>query len=87
MVRYMKSTTTISKGGQISIPAAVRRRWQTRQLLVEDQGDALVLGPIPADPIAAAVGSLVGPGPSSAEVRSLVRAEEATANERRRSPA
>lgn len=87
MVRFMKPTTTISKGGQISIPASVRRRWQTQRLFVEDQGDALVLRPIPADPIAAAVGSLASPGPSSAEMRSLVRAEEATADERRRSPA
>ncbi len=79
----MKSTT-ISKGGQISIPAEVRRRWRTQRLFVEDQGDALVLRPIPADPIGAAVGSLAGPGPSGAELRSLVRAEEASADERRR---
>ena len=82
-VHIMKSTT-ISKGGQISIPAAVRRRWRTQRLLVEDQGDALVLRPIPADPIGAAVGSLAGPGPSGAEMRALVREEEALADERRR---
>jgi len=85
-VPLMKSTT-ISKGGQISIPAAVRRRWRTERLLVEDQGDALVLRPIPADPIGAAVGSLAGPGPDGAEMRSMVRAEEASADERRQSRA
>ena len=76
--------TTISKGGQISIPAEVRRRWRTQRLLVEDQGDALVLRPIPADPIGAAVGSLAGPGPTSAGLRSLVREEEALADARKR---
>ena len=84
MLRFqVMKPTTISKGGQISIPAAVRRRWRTRQLIVEDQGDALVLRPIPADPIGAAVGALAGPGPGGTEMRSLVREEEANADDRR----
>jgi len=84
MLRFqVMKPTTISKGGQISIPAAVRRRWRTRQLIVEDQGDALVLRPIPADPIGAAVGALAGPGPDGTEIRALVREEEANADDRR----
>lgn len=76
-------TTTISRGGQVSIPAVVRRRWGTTRVLLEDRGDALILRPIPADPIRAAMGSLAGPGPTSAETRARFRQEEVEAEERR----
>jgi AbrB family looped-hinge helix DNA binding protein len=66
----------ISKGGQITVPAEVRKRWGASRVMVEDLGDKLVLRPIPADPIGAAMGSLAGPGPSSDEMRAQVRREE-----------
>jgi bifunctional DNA-binding transcriptional regulator/antitoxin component of YhaV-PrlF toxin-antitoxin module len=68
--------TTISKGGQVSIPASVRRRWGTSHVVLEDQGTAVVIRPIPADPIGAAMGSLRGRGPSTDKLRRLVRDEE-----------
>ena len=77
-------TTTISKGGQVSIPADVRHRWGTRRVVVEDQGTALLIRPIPADPIGAAVGSLAGRGPDSHELRSIVREEEVAIDSGRR---
>ena len=49
---------SISTGGQISIPAMVRRRWGTTSVVLEDRGDHLVLRPVADDPIAAAEGSL-----------------------------
>ncbi len=76
-------TAVISKGGQVSIPAGVRRRWATRILLVEDEGDALVLRPVPDDPIGAALGSLAGIGPSNHEARRDTREEEARADRRK----
>lgn len=48
----------VSKGGQVSIPATVRHRWRTKTVVAEDQGDRLVLRPVPDDPVAAAMGSL-----------------------------
>jgi AbrB family looped-hinge helix DNA binding protein len=75
--------TTISKGGQVSIPAAVRRRWGTARLLVEDRGDSLVLRPLPFDPISAAIGSLSGPGPTSEALRATFREEGAEAEDRK----
>ncbi len=48
----------ISKGGQISIPAAIRRRWDTSIVVLEDQGCRIVVEPAPDDPIAAAEGTL-----------------------------
>jgi bifunctional DNA-binding transcriptional regulator/antitoxin component of YhaV-PrlF toxin-antitoxin module len=74
----------ISRGGQISIPAEVRRRWQTSRLSLEDRGNELILRPIPSDPIGAAIGSLAGPGPSTDEARARLRAEELRADARQR---
>lgn len=54
----MKTRMRISKGGQISIPASVRHRWGTSTLLLEDQGQRIVLEPVPDDPVAAAEGAL-----------------------------
>jgi bifunctional DNA-binding transcriptional regulator/antitoxin component of YhaV-PrlF toxin-antitoxin module len=85
IINLMKMTT-ISSGGQVSIPAEVRRRWQTRTLSVEDRGDALVLRPVPADPIGAALGSLAGPGPSSEEMWAETRSEEVKAEQRKWGP-
>lgn len=67
----------ISKGGQLSIPAPIRHRWATDRVLLEDRGNAIVVRPIPADPLAAARGSMRGPGPSVDELRELSRREEA----------
>jgi AbrB family looped-hinge helix DNA binding protein len=54
----MKRRVRVSKGGQISIPAPIRRRWATSTLALEDQGNRIVLEPAPDDPIAAAEGAL-----------------------------
>lgn len=74
----------ISKGGQVSIPAEVRKRWQTRRLQLEDRGEELVLRPAPDDPIAAAYGALKGRLTlTSEEMRRLAREEEAEIEERK----
>ncbi len=77
-------TTTISKGGQLSIPADVRHRWGTRQVVIEDRGGMLLVRPVPVDPIAAAIGSLAGRRPDTDESRALLR-EEAAADDVKRS--
>ena len=74
---------TISRGGQISIPADIRHRWGVRRVIIVEQGDALVVRPLPDDPIAAAMGSLAGPGPTTDELRAASRAEELLAYERK----
>jgi bifunctional DNA-binding transcriptional regulator/antitoxin component of YhaV-PrlF toxin-antitoxin module len=56
----MKTRMRISKGGQISIPAAIRHRWATLTVALDDQGDRIVIEPAPDDPIAAADGALAG---------------------------
>lgn len=41
----------------MSVPAEVRRRWNTNTVVVEDRGDHVVLRPAPDDPVAAAYGA------------------------------
>jgi AbrB family looped-hinge helix DNA binding protein len=71
-------TAEVSKGGQISIPAEIRRRWHTRLLALEDRGDEIVLRPLPEDPLAAAAGSLAEVTMASDQLRTLSRTDGAT---------
>ena len=75
----------ITSGGQISIPAAIRKRWGTKHVSVEDEGDRLVIRPSPDDPIGAARGSMkeMLKGTSSEEMRRQMREEEIEAEERK----
>lgn len=73
----------VTESGQISIPAEVRRRWEAKAVTVVDEGDRLILQPVPDNPVEAARGSLAGPGPTSEEMRADFRAEEAGAEKRR----
>jgi hypothetical protein len=52
-------------------------------VLLEDRGNAIVVRPIPADPLAAARGSMRRPGPTTDELREMTRAEEARAEARK----
>lgn len=74
----------ISKGGQISVPAEVRKRWGTRRLRLEDRGGEIVITPAPEDPVAAARGALKGRiRYTSEELRRMEREEEAEIEERK----
>ncbi len=85
MIRFMiMRTAKVTRGGQISIPSTIRRRWGTSTLTLEDLGDRIVLTPAPDDPIAAARGALAGElSLSSERLRGEARAAEAAAEERR----
>ena len=65
----------------MSVPAAIRHRWRTREVLVDDRGDYFVVRPAPEDPIAAFRGSLKG-SPASDATRRLAREEERRREER-----
>jgi hypothetical protein len=51
--------------------------------VVEDRGNAIVIRPIPDDPIGAAIGSLRGRSPNTDEVRAIVRDEESAIDEQK----
>lgn len=78
----------ISKGGQISIPAPIRHRWNTGTVALEDLGDRVVLTPAPDDPVAAAEGALANEfgALSIRELRRRARQDDAAATERRHLP-
>ena len=88
MIRFMsmKQRLRISKGGQISIPAAIRNRWATSTVALDDQGDRIVLEPAPDDPIAAAEGALAEEfgALDVARLRREAREDERSAEDRRR---
>lgn len=77
------SIVRISSGGQISVPADVRRRWGVTRLVVQDHGDHLTLVPLVDDPVAAAEGVLAGPPVDIEAARQRYRREDAAAVERR----
>jgi bifunctional DNA-binding transcriptional regulator/antitoxin component of YhaV-PrlF toxin-antitoxin module len=82
----MKSAK-ISRGGQISIPSGIRRRWGTSTLALEDLGDRVVLRPAPDDPIGAARGALTGElSMSSGQLRAQARGAESAGEAMRQSP-
>lgn len=67
---------TISRNGQVSIPAAARSRWQARQVVVVDLGDRVVMRPVVDEPIASLQGKYQGRGPSTDVARRRSRATE-----------
>ncbi|MEX2547007.1 MAG: hypothetical protein WD830_04370 [Chloroflexota bacterium] len=75
--------TKISQGGQVQVPAEVRKRWGTRDVIIHDAGAYIRISPIPDDPIGAVMGSLAGPGPSVNEMMRQHREEEAEIEERK----
>jgi len=70
-------------GGQVSLPASVRKRWGTSVVSVEDQGDSVVIRPLPEDPVAAARGALKGRLPPTEVLRRQTRRDEQAAEDRR----
>jgi bifunctional DNA-binding transcriptional regulator/antitoxin component of YhaV-PrlF toxin-antitoxin module len=73
----------ITTGGQISLPAAARSRWQTRSVAIEDRGDHVVVRPVPDDPISAARGALKGKVGPTKNLRTKARKDEMAAEDRR----
>jgi AbrB family looped-hinge helix DNA binding protein len=53
----------ITGAGQVSIPAEIRHRWATSTVAIEDEGDRIVLRPVPDDPIAALRGIFADDNP------------------------
>jgi AbrB family looped-hinge helix DNA binding protein len=74
---------TVSRNGQISIPAAVRHRWGTRAVLVIDHGDYAIVRPIPDDPVTSLQGTHAGAGTTSDQARAAERQSEDAAEQRR----
>jgi AbrB family looped-hinge helix DNA binding protein len=67
---------TVSRNGQVSIPAETRARWNTRQVLVVDLGDRVVMRPVGAEPVRALRGKYAKQGPATSRARRESRRED-----------
>jgi bifunctional DNA-binding transcriptional regulator/antitoxin component of YhaV-PrlF toxin-antitoxin module len=59
----------VTRNGQISLPAEIRRRWMAASVVVIDRGDYVIVRPVPDDVVSALQGSHAGPGPTVDEAR------------------
>jgi AbrB family looped-hinge helix DNA binding protein len=73
---------TVSRNGQVSIPAETRARWHTRKVIVVDLGDRIVMRPA-ADGGADLQGKYADRGPDTTSARKAARREDATRQRRR----
>jgi len=64
---------TVSRNGQVSIPAETRARWNTRQVVVVDLGDRVVMRPISEHPVSELKGKYANRGPSADAARAQER--------------
>lgn len=60
---------TVSRNGQVSIPAETRARWNTRQVLVVDLGDRVVMRPVGDDQVGDLRGKYAKQGPTTSRAR------------------
>lgn len=68
---------TISRNGQVSIPADARSRWNTRRVVVVDLGDRVVMRPLSDEPLGDLEGKYRGRGPRTDRARKQARSEDA----------
>jgi AbrB family looped-hinge helix DNA binding protein len=68
---------TVSRNGQVSIPADTRARWNTRRVVVVDLGDRVVMRPLGDHPVDDLEGKYRGRGPTTDRARQQARNEDA----------
>lgn len=74
---------TVSRNGQVSIPAEARARWNTRQVVVVDLGDRVVMRPVAPDAVAELEGKYRGRGPRTDTARRQARRDDAAREKQR----
>ena len=74
---------TVSRNGQVSIPAEARARWKTRQVLVVDLGDRVVMRPVSDHPVEELRGKYAGRGHGTDRARNAARRDDAARARRR----
>jgi bifunctional DNA-binding transcriptional regulator/antitoxin component of YhaV-PrlF toxin-antitoxin module len=74
---------TVSRNGQVSIPAKTRARWNSHQVIVVDLGDHVVIRPASSRPIADLEGKYRGRGQTADRARARERVAEQARGRRR----
>ena len=67
---------TVSRNGQVSIPAGARARWNARRVVVVDLGDRVVMRPLGDQPVNELQGKYRGRGPTTERARKAARDED-----------
>jgi len=73
----------VTSSGQISLPAALRRRWGAARVLVIDRGDYAIVRPMPEDIVGFLRGSITPGETTLADIRAEERADESRREESR----
>jgi bifunctional DNA-binding transcriptional regulator/antitoxin component of YhaV-PrlF toxin-antitoxin module len=76
-MRATSHVMTVSRNGQVSIPAETRARWNARHVVVVDLGDRVVLRPLTERPIDDLRGKYHGRGPRTDRARAQARSDDA----------
>ena len=71
----------VTSSGQISLPAALRRRWGADRVLVVDRGDYAIVRPMPDDIVDFLRGSVSASGGSLEGIRLAERAADSRREE------
>lgn len=66
----------ISRNGQISLPAGIRRRWSTERVVVLDRGDHVVIRSLPDEPAKHYRGWFGTKGPTTDDARKSERSAD-----------
>ncbi len=80
---------TLTRGGQVSIPAEFRRGWSTNRVMVRKTDEGLLLSPVTTDPIDLATGYLANTVKRKISVEDAIREyreDEIAAEERKYGP-
>lgn len=80
---------TLTRGGQVSIPAEFRRGWTSNRVMVRETAEGLILRPVPTDPIELATGYLADTIKRKISVEDAIREyreDEITAEEAKYGP-
>jgi len=81
---YASTVMKVTASGQMSIPADVRRRWQTDRVIVIDTSEGLVVRPFDPDHVRSLRGKYrQWVNETTEQARRAARAEEAEVEERR----
>ncbi len=63
----------VTRNGQVSLPAAIRHRWNAGSVLIVDRGGYAIVRPIPEDPVGELQGAYASAGPATDAARALER--------------
>lgn len=75
-IGYEASIVRVTSNGSVSLPAAIRRRWNVNRVAIVDRGDLAVVRAVPDDPVNYFRGRFASSGPNTDQLRDRERQAE-----------